>query len=122
MVDAGSFNITGDKTLVQMAVNNLLENAVKYTPPGKPVKVSVEEKNGHATLIVADNGPGIPDSEKSKVFNKFYRIGSEETRKAKGTGLGLYLTLKIVKQHKGKITVRDNEPNGAIFEICFPLS
>lgn len=122
LIDNGSFNITGDKTLVQMAVNNLLENAVKYTPPGKPVKVSVEEKNGLATLTVADNGPGIPDSEKSKVFNKFYRIGSEETRKAKGTGLGLYLTLKIVKQHKGKIAVRDNEPNGAVFEICFPLS
>jgi signal transduction histidine kinase len=118
----GNYNITGDKTLVQMAVNNLLENAVKYTPADKPVSVSLEEKNNHAVLIVADNGPGVPDAEKAKIFNKFYRIGSEETRKAKGTGLGLYLTLKIVKQHSGKITVRDNEPQGAIFELCFPLS
>lgn len=118
----GNYNITGDKTLVQMAVNNLLENAVKYTPADKPVHVSIEDKNNHAVLIVADNGPGIPDAEKAKIFNKFYRIGSEETRKAKGTGLGLYLTLKIVKQHRGKITVRDNEPQGAVFEICFPLS
>lgn len=118
----GDYNITGDKTLVQMAVNNLLENAVKYTPADKSATVSIEEKNNHAVLIVADNGPGIPDNEKSKIFNKFYRIGSEVTRKAKGTGLGLYLTLKIVEQHKGKITVRDNEPHGAVFEICFPLS
>ncbi len=118
----GNYNITGDKTLVQMAVNNLLENAVKYTPADKPVSISLEEKNNHAVLIVADNGPGVPDAEKAKIFNKFYRIGSEETRKAKGTGLGLYLTLKIVKQHSGKITVRDNEPQGAIFELCFPLS
>lgn len=118
----GNYNITGDKTLVQMAVNNLLENAIKYTPADKPVHVSIEDKNNHAVLTVADNGPGIPDAEKAKIFNKFYRIGSEETRKAKGTGLGLYLTLKIVKQHRGKITVRDNEPQGAVFEICFPLS
>lgn len=118
----GNYNITGDKTLVQMAVNNLLENAVKYTPADQPVKVSIEERNNHAVLTIADNGPGIPDAEKAKIFNKFYRIGSEETRKAKGTGLGLYLTLKIVKQHKGKISVTDNEPNGALFEVCFPLS
>ena len=116
------YTITGDKTLVQMAVNNLLENAVKYTPANETVTVSVEEKNGHAMLTVADNGPGIPDGEKTKIFNKFYRIGSEVTRKAKGTGLGLYLTLKIVKQHKGKIVVKDNEPHGAVFELSFPLS
>lgn len=118
----GDYKITGDKTLVQMAVNNLLENAVKYTPADKPVVISLVDKNNHAVLTVADNGPGIPDAEKAKIFNKFYRIGSEETRKAKGTGLGLYLTLKIVKQHRGKISVRDNEPQGAVFEICFPLS
>lgn len=120
--EIADYKITGDKTLVQMAINNLLENAVKYTPADKPVTVAVEEKNNHAVLTVADYGPGIPDAEKAKIFNKFYRIGSEETRKAKGTGLGLYLTLKIVKQHKGKISVKDNEPNGAVFEICFPIS
>lgn len=118
----GDYHIIGDKTLVQMAVNNLLENAIKYTPADKPVQVSVAQKNSFAVLEVADNGPGIPDAEKSKVFTKFYRIGNEETRKAKGTGLGLYLASKIVRQHSGKIVVRDNEPQGVIFEINFPLS
>lgn len=114
--------MNGDKTLIQMAVNNLLENAIKYTPADKPVMVSIADKNDTVVLSVADNGPGIPDGEKSKVFNKFYRIGNEETRKAKGTGLGLYLTAKIVKQHKGKIVIKDNQPQGAIFEMSFPLS
>lgn len=73
-------------------------------------------------MEIKDQGPGIPDKEKTKIFNKFYRVGNEETRKSKGTGLGLYLTAKIVKQHGGKIVLKDNEPSGAIFEICLPMS
>lgn len=120
--DLPVYHLTGDKTLLQMAVNNLLENAIKYTPANKPVLVSLREKNGYALLEVADSGPGIPDSEKNKVFKKFYRLGNEETRKSKGTGLGLYLTSRIVKQHRGKIAVKDNKPSGAIFEMSFPVS
>ena len=71
-------------------------------------------------LRIADEGAGIPDSEKKNVFNKFYRIGNEESRKTKGTGLGLYLTNKIVEQHKGRITIKDNKPSGSIFEITLP--
>lgn len=114
--------LVGDKLLLQMAVNNLLENAVKYTPEDKPVIVTLSNKNGTAIFSVADNGPGIPDKEKHKIFNKFYRGGNENTRKTKGTGLGLYLTAKILKQHKGRILVKNNEPTGAIFELHLPLS
>lgn len=114
--------LVGDKLLLQMAVNNLLENAVKYTPEDKPVIVTLSNKNGTAIFSVADNGPGIPDKEKHKIFNKFYRVGNENTRKTKGTGLGLYLTAKILKQHKGRILVKNNEPTGAIFELHLPLS
>lgn len=114
--------LNGDRLLLQMAINNLLENAVKYTPADKPITVNLINKNNKATLQVMDRGPGIPEKEKNKIFNKFYRVGNEETRKSKGTGLGLYLTAKIIRQHKGKILVKDNEPNGAIFEICLPLS
>ena len=113
--------ITGDKMLLQMAINNLLENAVKYTPDDKPVRIRVHTTQGMAILEVADEGTGIPDSEKKKVFNKFYRIGNEESRKAKGTGLGLYLTNKIVQQHKGRITIKDNTPSGSVFEISLPM-
>lgn len=113
--------INGDRLLLEMALNNLLENAVKYTPADKPVTVSLQIKKNVACLRVADQGQGIPDKEKSKIFNKFYRVGNEETRKTKGTGLGLYLTAKIVKQHKGKISVTDNNPQGSIFEISIPV-
>lgn len=117
-----SCQLNGDKLLLQMSLNNLLENAVKYTPTDKPVTVSLKLKGNNAIIQIADNGPGIPDAEKSKIFNKFYRIGNEETRKSKGTGLGLYLTSKIVKQHNGKISVQDNTPSGSIFEIMLPVS
>jgi two-component system sensor histidine kinase CiaH len=114
-------HITGDKIMLQMAISNLIENAVKYTPTDKPVLISLDKKNNVAAIHVIDQGPGVPDSEKKKVFNKFYRMGNEENRTAKGTGLGLYLTNKIVLQHKGRITIKDNSPTGADFEMCLPL-
>lgn len=113
--------INGDQVLLQMAVNNLLENAIKYTPPGTPVQVSLERRSNEAVLQVSDQGNGIPDTEKDKVFNKFYRVGNEGTRRTKGTGLGLYLTRRIVRQHQGRIAVKDNTPQGSVFEISLPV-
>ncbi len=112
--------IKGDKAMLQMALNNLIENAVKYTPQEKPIMITLNRKKDCAVLQVIDEGTGIPDAEKKKIFNKFYRIGNEESRKSKGTGLGLYLTNKIVSQHKGRITIKDNTPSGSIFEITVP--
>ncbi len=113
-------HLSGDKIMLQIAVSNLLENAVKYTPEDKPVKVALLIAGNTAVLRVADQGAGIPEAEKKKIFNKFYRIGNEESRKARGTGLGLYLTSRIVLQHKGRITVKDNVPTGSVFEISLP--
>ena len=118
---ARGVRITGDKVMLQMAINNLLENAVKYTPTDKPVSITLEVRQNMAVLQIKDEGAGIPDAEKKKVFNKFYRIGNEESRKSKGTGLGLYLTNKIVLQHKGRIAIKDNTPSGSVFEICLPV-
>jgi len=118
---APACDIQGDRVMLHMAINNLLENAVKYTPEDKPIKVSLKTAQKTVVLTVADHGTGIPDAEKKKVFNKFYRIGNEESRKAKGTGLGLYLTNKIVLQHKGRITIKDNAPSGSVFEISLPV-
>ncbi len=114
------FSVTGDRVMLHMAINNLLENALKYTPEDSRVAVTLFGRDNSIVLQVADNGAGIPDNEKKKIFNKFYRVGSEESRKTKGTGLGLYLANKIVLQHKGRIVVKDNTPSGSIFEICLP--
>ena len=108
--------------MLQIALNNLLENAIKYAPQDKPVTVSLHKHDREAVLQVIDEGIGIPDDEKRKVFNKFYRVGNEESRKSKGTGLGLYLAKKVILQNKGRLTVKDNTPNGAIFEIVLPLA
>lgn len=113
--------ITGDKVMIRMAVNNLLENAVKYAPADKPILLTLETQNGNAIISVADQGPGVPESEKKNIFNKFYRVGNEESRKTKGTGLGLYLTNKVALQHKGRIIVKNNTPSGSIFQICLPV-
>jgi K+-sensing histidine kinase KdpD len=114
--------VVGDMLLLHLAVNNLLENAIKYTPSDSVINVLLWANNTEVTLQITDNGNGIPDSEKKKIFSKFYRIGDEATRATKGTGLGLYLTKRIIKQHKGRIFVKDNQPKGAVFQITLPCA
>ncbi len=109
--------ITGDPMLLQIAVNNLIENAIKYSPKDMPVGINLELNDTVAELQVTDNGPGIEDDEKKKVFAKFYRLGNEATKRAKGTGLGLYITRKIVKNHGGNIFILNNTNAGSIFTI-----
>lgn len=111
--------ILGDPLLLKLLVNNLLENAIKYSPKDTPIKVRLEAATKSYTLSVADQGPGIPDWEKKRVFEKFYRMGNENTRNAKGTGLGLYLCKKIAKDHKGEIGIGDNHPKGCVFTVVF---
>lgn len=113
--------LNGDRLMLQMAVNNLIENAVKYSTPDKPIVVKLFAASNELCLQVIDEGVGIPDNEKHKIFRKFYRLGNENTRKTKGTGLGLYLTQKIVQQHHGRISVTDNIPSGTVFELQLPL-
>lgn len=109
--------IKGDMFLLQMVVNNLIDNAIKYSPKDSAIELLVEESGGKALLKVKDHGKGISDAEKQMVFTKFFRSGNEATKNAKGTGLGLYLTKKIMQQHKGNIFVTDNTPTGSIFTV-----
>lgn len=112
--------VDGDQFMLQIAINNLLENASKYAPGGTTISIRLLAGESKIKLQIADEGPGIPSGEKERVFNRFYRIGNENTRKTKGTGLGLFLTQKIVRQHNGSITILDNTPKGAIFEVTLP--
>ena len=111
--------LDGETLLLQMLVNNLLENAQKYAPQDTEIKVVLAAHGKQIKLEVVDSGKGIPDTEKSKIFEKFYRIGSEATRNTKGTGLGLYLCKKIAENHNANISVTDNKPQGSIFVVTF---
>lgn len=111
--------LTGEALLLQMLVNNLLENALKYSPKDAPITISLAEENKKIKLSVMDEGVSIPVEERNRIFEKFYRTGNENTRKAKGTGLGLYLCRKIADSHKGTIQVSDNQPKGNIFTVSF---
>lgn len=113
--------LAGDELLLQMAINNLIDNAIKYSPKGTPIEVSLQQAdNGPVVLEIKNEGPGISNEDKKKVFEKFYRAGNNATKTAKGTGLGLYLTFKVVKSHYGTIVLTDNVPSGAVFTIQFP--
>jgi two-component system, OmpR family, sensor histidine kinase CiaH len=112
-------DIRGDALLLQMLINNLVENAIKYSPKESPVKASLKMDNEMVKLCISDEGPGIPDEEKKKIFDKFYRIGNEATRKTQGTGLGLYLCSKIAADHNADILVTNNIPSGSKFVVRF---
>lgn len=112
----------GDEFLIRIAINNIMGNAVKYTPSHAPVEITCALVDGQTEILVKDQGDGIPDQMKSKIFEKFYRLEDERTRKAKGTGLGLYLSTKIIQDHGGSMFVKDNTPKGSIFVIHLPKS
>ena len=116
---APEVHIEGDRFALTNAVTNLIENAIKYSPPCAHVFVRLAKQNNNVLFSVADCGIGISDDEKKRIFNKFYRVGQEETRKTKGTGLGLYIVKTVLEKHRAQIKVKDNTPSGTVFEVTF---
>lgn len=106
-----------DTSALQSICMNLIENAAKYSPKNTVIRVSLEKKDRNCLLKIKDEGAGIPTGEEEKIFRKFYRIGNEETRSSRGTGLGLYLVKELVEKHEGMIIVRNNEEKGCTFEL-----
>lgn len=117
-IEPGIF-VTGDKFALTLVISNLIENAVKYSPPCEEILVRLYCKDGVLYFEVADKGVGIKDEEKLKIFQKFYRVGNEDTRKTKGTGLGLYIVKQVLLKHQATIKVKNNKPTGSIFEVSF---
>lgn len=115
-------NVYGDALLLEILVNNIIENAIKYSPKESIITCNLQKLNNNAVLEIIDEGVGIAANEKKKVFSKFYRVGNETTRTTKGTGLGLFLCHKIAKDHRGMIKIKDNSPRGTNFTISLPLA
>ena len=112
--------VRADGRLIMQVVNNLVGNALRYTPKGSRIRISASQKEGMALVCVADDGPGIPDREKEKIFDMFYSISNTGGDTVRSTGLGLSLCRSIVQAHGGAIWVRDNDPAGAVFEFTIP--
>jgi signal transduction histidine kinase len=120
--EGDDISIDADHEAMISLINNLLENSIKYSGQHASIRVKVETVPPFAVLSVADEGIGIPDHEKAKVTDQFYRVGNENTRQTKGTGLGLYIANKIIAAHHGKLTISDNIPQGTIVSVSIPLS
>ena len=112
-----AIQLQGEPLLLQLMINNLLDNANKYAAPESPIFIDLHQNGTSIELTVKDQGIGIAPEERSKVFDKFYRVGAEQTRTTKGTGLGLYLCKKIVTFHCGAIFIKPNQPKGSIFVV-----
>jgi len=111
-----------DVRLIVQVVVNLVNNAVQHTPRGSTIHISSSSQDGKAVIEVADDGPGIADAEKARVFERFYTVADGEGDHRRGTGLGLALCKSIVNAHGGDIVVLDNPPHGAIFRVTLPLA
>ena len=112
----------GDVAGLASVIINLMENAAKYSGEDADIEARISQHGHTIRLEIADQGIGIAEEEKNRIFEKFYRIGNEDTRKTKGTGLGLYIVNQIVKAHRGKIEVLDNQPKGTVFRIDIPVA
>jgi signal transduction histidine kinase len=108
-----------DRNTFPSIILNLFENAVKYSPETSTIIIDLKQNNNTVILQVRDEGNGIPEEDKTRIFEKFYRIGNENTRSTKGTGLGLYIVKHLAELHQGNVSVRNNSPKGSIFEVVF---
>ncbi len=106
-----------DAVHFESIIGNLIENAIKYGDG--EVEINLSKSRNGLVLCVSDNGSGIASEYRKRVFQKFYRIGNEDTRTQKGTGLGLYIVSKLVSMYNGTIRITDNQPTGTRFEIRF---
>lgn len=110
-----------DARLVVQVIINLVDNAIKYTPVGSVIIVAAERIGNHVAISVSDNGPGIADKDKSKVFEMFYTGENRIADGCRSLGLGLPLCKSIITAHGGEFTLKDNVPNGAVFRFTLPI-
>jgi two-component system sensor histidine kinase QseC len=108
--------VKGEAVMVGILIRNLVENAIRYTPDGGTVTVSIMEEDQHRHIVVEDSGPGIPEEEHEKVFKRFYRVseGNQE-----GTGLGLAMVQRIIEIHRAAIEFGKSRYGGLKVDVCF---
>ncbi len=121
LVHEEEIEFEADENMMVIVIRNLITNALKYGLD-QPVEIKTEKFKLGFKIEISDCGIGISDSDKKRIFEKFYRVGEEKTRTQPGSGLGLYLVKNITEIHSGKVTVTDNTPNGTKFTLTFNQS
>ncbi len=119
-ISNGRAPVLADKIAVAHCVQNLIENALKYSPSGSPVTVRCGDENGTCFVEVGDEGPGVPASEQGKIFEKFYRSQNVQSLNVPGTGIGLALVKRIMESHQGQISLNSEPGKGSRFRLIFP--
>ena len=113
--------VTGDKEMLRVVVDNLLSNAVKYSPQDGRLAIAVKRSGLDAKLDIIDDGPGISDEDKARVFDAFFQGSAKSSGHIKGTGVGLSIAKEFILAHGGRIDVTDNQPTGAHLTLSLPL-
>ena len=114
--------LVGDRTRLRQLFLNLIDNAIKYTPEGGAVSLSMEKQNGTAVFRVEDSGIGIPPEDIAKIFDRFYRVDKARSRELGGTGLGLSIAKWIAELHRGTIAVSSEPQKGSVFTVQLPIN
>lgn len=113
--------VMSDPVKVHQIVSNLLDNAFKYSAPGKKVTLTAERREGSVVIAVADQGLGIPEDARDKIFDRFYQVDQSATRAAGGTGLGLYICRKLADAIGGRVWLETSGPRGSVFCVSVPV-
>ena len=113
--------VLGDREQLIMAIQNLVENAVNYSPEGTKVTVSSVVRDGIVTISITDQGIGIPENEKDRIFERFYRVDPARSRESGGTGLGLSIVKHVATKHGGEVSVWSVEDVGSTFSLKLPI-
>jgi two-component system phosphate regulon sensor histidine kinase PhoR len=124
-IAAEAATVSGDPAKLHDALKNLLENATNYSPPNSRIVMSAERHDGQVRLSVADEGPGIPEADLPRIFERFYRVDKARSRGGRdpgGTGLGLAIVKHLIELHGGRVRAANNAGGGAIFTIELPIS
>ena len=117
---AESVRVQGDPDRIAQILSNLLDNSIKYSPPGSAIDVSLAAVDTEAQIRVTDRGVGVPDEERDRLFTPFFR--TSRTRDIAGTGLGLHLSRRIAEQHRGRLWLDSSSGSGSVFVLALPLA
>ncbi len=120
--DLAPATVDGDPDRLRQVLGNLLDNAARHAPPGSVVDVGLHTEAGHAALSVRDRGPGIPEEERERVFQRFYRLDRARSRATGGSGLGLAIVRTLVELHGGTVSATTHPDGGALLVVRLPLA